>query len=504
MAGILWNAAVIVHRYLGIAIGLLMVMWFVSGIVMMYVPFARVVETERLQAQPPLSWERCCSFGSLSDEAQIIRVQVEDHLGVPALRLRIPGQQDSLFDLAQGAQVLIDADVARKVVSQAAPSIIGRAASIVAYDLVFLDQFTIGRAQRDRPLHRFAFDDPAKTIIYVSGTAGQVVAWTTATERFWNWLGTIPHFLYFELLRVQQQLWSQTVIWTSLLGTFLTAVGIVLGVLQFKRGRDGRLSPYRGWFYWHHVVGLIFGLLALTWAFSGLVSMNPWGFLESRGRGEGSLAQGPLPKWAAVKASLENVRREPVLANVVSLTSAPFGGKVYWMAAYQDGNVKRLDHDGRAAPPNEAELAQAAARIAGDRPIAEQRLINEEDAYYYARQRRRFDSLVLPVYRVVLNDGEQTRYYLDPNTGALLQRADATDRWRRWVFSGLHRLDFAEWMRARPFRDILMWLTLLGGLAVSATGVYLGFRRVRSDIVMVFRQLRRLHSNRRAQKQTAS
>jgi hypothetical protein len=43
-------------------------------------------------------------------------------------------------------------------------------------------------------------------------------------HRFWNWLGTIPHFFYFQSLRVQQQLWSQTVIWTSLLGTFLTVV----------------------------------------------------------------------------------------------------------------------------------------------------------------------------------------------------------------------------------------------------------------------------------------
>jgi hypothetical protein len=48
----------------------------------------------------------------------------------------------------------------------------------------------------------------------------------------------------------------------------------------------------------------------------------------------------------------------------------------------------------------------------------------------------------------------KTRYYLDPNTGALLQRADATGRWPQWLFSGLHRLDFAEWMRTRPFRDI--------------------------------------------------
>jgi uncharacterized iron-regulated membrane protein len=504
MAGILWRTAVILHRYLGIAIGLLMAMWFVSGIVMMYVPFPRVADTERLRFQPPISWQLCCRYGALSDEAQVIRAQVENHFGVPAMRLRMLGQLDSLFDLAQGARVSIDADVAREVVSEAAPNVIGRQASIIAYDQVPLDQFTLGRAQRDRPLHRFKFDDPEETIIYVSGTAGQVVMWTTVSQRFWNWLGTIPHFLYFESLRVQQQLWSQTVIWTSLLGTFLTVVGLILGVLQFKRGRDGRLSPYRGWFYWHHMVGLVFGVLTLTWVFSGLVSMTPWGFLENRGRGEASLAQGPAPKWGVVRASLQKLQPQPALANVVSLTTAPLGGKLYWMATYDDGSVKRLDAEGHAAPPSEVELAQAAGRIAGDRPIAEQRLLNEEDAYYYARQRRRFDDLALPVYRVILNDDEQTRYYLDPNTGALLQRADATGRWRRWLFSGLHRLDFTEWMRARPFRDILMWLTLLGGLALSLTGVYLSVRRVRSDVIVLLRPFRRLIENGRGEKQATS
>jgi hypothetical protein len=37
MASFLWRALVAVHRYLGVALGLLMLMWFASGIVMMYV-----------------------------------------------------------------------------------------------------------------------------------------------------------------------------------------------------------------------------------------------------------------------------------------------------------------------------------------------------------------------------------------------------------------------------------------------------------------------------------
>jgi uncharacterized iron-regulated membrane protein len=504
MANGIWRTMVILHRYLGIAIGLLMVMWFISGIVMMYVPYSRVQETERLHTQPPISWQSCCNYGALLESAQITRAQMESHLGMPALRMRPLGERDFLFDLTNGAHIPIDADTARKVVLEASPGVIGRAASITDYEQVPFDQFTLGRAPRDRPFHRFEFDDPNRTTIYVSGTAGQIVTWTTAEHRFWNWLGTIPHFLYFQSLRIQQQVWSQTVIWTSLLGTFLTVIGIILGVVQFGRGKEGKLSPYRGWFYWHHVLGLIFGLLTLTWVFSGLISMNPWGFLEGRGRGETSSVEGSSPRWKDIKESLEALRTQLAGSGVVSLTTAPLGGRLYWMATFKDGVVKRLDVSGHVAPTSDGELAQAAQRIAGDRAIAEQGLVNQEDAYYYARQRRRFDEVVLPVYRVILKDDEQTRYYIDPNTGALLQRADSIGRWRRWLFSGLHRLDFAEWMRARPFRDVLMWLTLLGGLAASVTGIYLAFRRVQSDIFVLLRPLRRFTAGRREGKQIAS
>src|SRR5262249_37218612 len=358
-----------------------------------------VQEAERVRIQSPISWQSCCNYESLLDDAQISRAQMESHLGMPALRLRVLGERDFLFDLTNGARIPIDADTARKVVLEASPGVIGRAASIVDYEQVPYDQFTLGRAPRDRPFHRFEFDDPDRTTIYVSGTTGQIVTWTTAGHRFWNWLGTIPHFLYFQSLRVQQQLWSQTVIWTSLLGTFLTVVGIILGVVQFGRGKEGKLSPYRGWFYWHHVIGLIFGVLTLTWVLSGLISMNPWGFLEGRGRGEASLVEGSSPRWKDIKESLEAVRTQLAGSGVVSLTTAPFGGRLYWMATFNDGGVKRLDISGRVAPTSNGELAQAAQRIAGDRAIAEQGLVNQEDAYYYARQRRRFDEVVLPVYR---------------------------------------------------------------------------------------------------------
>ena len=110
-------------------------------------------------------------------------------------------------------------------------------------------------------------------------------------------------------------------------------------------------------------------------------------------------------------------------------------------------------------------------------------MLREEDSYYFGHH----GDVVMPVYRVILGDAETTRYYLDPTSGALLERVEANRRWYRWLFAGLHRVDFFAWLRARPTWDIAVMMLLLGGIGVSGTGAYLGFRRVRRDLTNLLR-----------------
>src|SRR4051812_19823716 len=50
---------ILIHRYLGIALGLLFVSWFVSGVAMMYAGAMPVVSpAERLAHMPALDWSR--------------------------------------------------------------------------------------------------------------------------------------------------------------------------------------------------------------------------------------------------------------------------------------------------------------------------------------------------------------------------------------------------------------------------------------------------------------
>jgi hypothetical protein len=296
-------------------------------------------------------------------------------------------------------------------------------------------------------------------------------------------------FAVFAELRSNVVLWTEIVIWTSVLGTFLTVLGLYLGITQFRA--RGKFSPYRGWLYWHHVVGLVFGIATLTFVVSGLISMNPWGFLEDeRPGGEQSRLEGRLLKWGELRASLDAIRAKPEVADAVSLVTAPFAERLYWLATRQDGTVTRLDAEGNIAPVSGSDLIEAGKRIAGDVEIAEQALIGAEDAYYF-KQRGRF---ILPVYRVILRDDESTRYYVDPHSGALLERADATSRRYRWLFNGFRRVDFTAWMRARPTWDIIVLTLLLGGLASAVTGFYLAIRRIRHDVVLLFRFIARRRS----------
>jgi PepSY-associated TM region len=481
----LWWTLVISHRYLGVAVGLLMLAWFVSGIVMMYVGFPQPAGNERLRGLPQIAWSNCCrvELATIPDTQPIGRAEIEMLLGAPVLRLPRVLLPVQTIDMVRGTERHLDIEEAKVVATAAAPHRNGKAAPLMNAEEIDEDQWTLNRYRQEQPIFRFGFGDPDRSVLYVSGASGRVVLRTTATQRFWNWLGAIPHWLYLEPLRTDPLLWTRVVIWTSILGSFLTIFGLYLGIAQFRRGKDGRVSPYRGLFYWHHLSGLVFGLIALAFVASGLVSMNPWGFLDSRGSGERARLDGQLPRWGDVKSSIMALGARSVTA--VNLSLAPYGGNLFWFATGEDGSVTRLDASGNVVPIGEHDLVEAAARLAGSAGIAAQGFIKEGDAYYIGDR----SSAPLPVYRVIANDAESTRYYLDPTSGALVQRADSNRRWHRWLFGAIHRLDFAAWIRVRPIWDIILVTLMIGGAAVSATGVYLALRRVRNDIVLVFRFL---------------
>ncbi|MBU1376978.1 MAG: PepSY domain-containing protein [Alphaproteobacteria bacterium] len=450
------------HRYVGIVMGLLMLLWFLSGIVMLFVHWPEVTDEERAAGLPPVAWGQCCVFGDIQEVIQVERATVEDLAGRSVLRF-----DNQVLDLTTGQPIhRISSDQAARV-AQAYATAHGIGGKPGTPEAIARDQWTVtGYFNKRRPFYLFHFDDPARTDIYVSAHTGAVSQVVNAREKVLNWLGPIPHWLYPEVLRADVKLWAQVVNWTSLVGIFLTVTGLYLGVISWRPWGGKRVTPYRGLMAWHHLTGLFAGILTLTWVASGLVSMNPWGFLDSPGDPRGEQVTGAFA-FGDLREAVTAARVQGVTAR--QITAAPLGGTLYLMA---DG--VRLDAQARPAVLAPKDLAAAAGRLG---PALSAGLITQPDAYYYDGHD---GQAKLPAYRVELQD--KVRFYLDPASGQVLAQVDGPGRAFRWLFTGLHRLDVINGLRGgAPWYVAMVVLLVFAGAGV-ATGVWLGWRRAKSDL----------------------
>jgi hypothetical protein len=83
---------------------------------------------------------------------------------------------------------------------------------------------------------------------------------------------------------------------------------------------------------------------------------------------------------------------------------------------------------------------------------------------------------------VKFDDPTATWLYIYPLRGALLARFDRSARFGRWIYHGLHSLDFPFLWPHRPWWDFVVMLLCVGGLTVSLTGVVIGYQRLRGYV----------------------
>ena len=135
------------------------------------------------------------------------------------------------------------------------------------------------------------------------------------------------------------------------------------------------------------------------------------------------------------------------------------------------GTFVRFDEE-RFGEGTMLELARAAMPGV---PVEDASWLSEYDAHYYDLRGAR----PLPVLRVQYADANRTWLYVDPARGAIVQRTDDTRRLRRWLYQGLHSLDFPALYYKRPLWDIVVIGLSAGGLALSATTLLPAWRRLR-------------------------
>jgi hypothetical protein len=80
--------------------------------------------------------------------------------------------------------------------------------------------------------------------------------------------------------------------------------------------------------------------------------------------------------------------------------------------------------------------------------------------------------------RVVFDDPQESWVHVDLHTGMVLNRLDRHRRLHRWLFGMLHSWDWMPLLSMRPLWDTVLIVLSLGGLAMSLTGIVIGWRRV--------------------------
>jgi len=505
------------HKWLGVVLALFFAMWFASGIVLYFVPFPQLTEAERLSGLAPLRVEADCCLSAAR------AVQQAGLQNVSAARLGMHGERPvwrvlgvsaddasaqpparwHRVDARNGALLpALDAGQAAMV----AQAFSGRA--IRSVQALERDQWTVPQGLNPyRPLYKVSLadndhhDDGLQ--LYVSATAGEVIRDTHRAERFWNWLGAVPHWIYPTVLREIPRLWHHVVVWLSIPAVFVALSGLVLGVWQLFLNRS-RWIPYRVfWLRWHHILGLLTAVFTFTWMLSGLFSMNPFSLFSSQRPSatetqnwqagqppahapECGVAGCPAQSLLPVQQALALAGQAGLSVRELGLVSV--GGQLwYWLRTPASGQQALLradfpvDAPGGQTPVLHTRLPDALMMqtLTNMRPTLPVQLDVQQayDGDYYAREpdtpqgrwRR-----PLPVWRAVWADG--VRMYADPASGRIILRADRSTRWQRVLYNGLHSLDFAPLIRRPLLRDVLVVGLSVLGLLMCLTACVLAWR----------------------------
>lgn len=508
-----WRSALIyTHRWLGIAGCVIFLVWFASGVVMMYERMPRLTAEERLARLRPVDLE---AFRvSPLDAVARVDVLVPERMRLstlgdrPVYRLYREGRWSTVF--ADTGDVLdsLSEEEATTIARQFMPE----HAATIRYDrrLTTPDQWTLdGGLPRFLPLHRIQMGDAARTDVYVSDVTGEVVMKTTARGRTWGYVGAVLHWTYFTPFRLQPGLWRWSIIYAALISCILCLSGLVIGVWRlspFKRyrlKREPSHSPYSGLMWWHHYAGLLFGLATFTWSLSGALSLTPWDWAPSsaptveQARGvRGGALRLDLCSLAAITRAGDALRTEfaPKEYELLQLLGQPFllayrppaspsvGAANPDLRAFLspqlalEHRIARIGASSHAFDrfPSEEIVAAAAAAMPGVRTRDAQWLANY-DAYYYDRHRMS----PLPVLRVRYDDPDDTWLYFAPSVGALVMKQERRSRLNRWLYNGLHSLDFPGLYTSRPAWDLLVIALSAGGIAIVVTPVFVAWRRLR-------------------------
>jgi hypothetical protein len=485
------NNLVRLHRWMGVCLCVPFLVWFLSGLVLMYCNYPAVSERDRLDHLATLKKDAIrISPAEAASRAGISlpeEVRLSSILSRPVYRFRSANRIASVY--ADTGEVFhgFQEEQARQVGATWTHRCRGDA-RLETMQIGEDDQWTVQQHyQLYRPIWKFSWPDGEET--YVSDVSGEVVQYTTRHSRLGAYFGAVPHWIYITQLRRRAAVWSRVVIVVSAAGTISTFLGLLIGLWTYsplKRYRFRGLPshiPYSGQMRWHMILGLTFGFVTFTWILSGLFSMDPIRWPENLV--EEKIEQQLVGKnwsgsdFAGLDDALSELQQHLELREVVLTYLA--GKPTYLGFKSPTETILLLEGSAPRILLDQQTVESIVASGARPYSIVESQLIKQYDAYYFDRD----NQLRLPALFLRLNDPQQSTLYLDLYSGTVARSYSRWERLDRWLYEGLHDFNLPWLYRHRPLWDIVVIFFLFGGIWLSITGIIIASRRVRTAMSSV-------------------
>lgn len=402
---------------------------------------AQTIDASRVQLTPAEAWSRLNIPGE-PDDARLLMVDARPAYSFPLGRERAlvyadNGETQRTFSAAQNLRI--------------AAAWTGQpAAGARVEELRDVDQWTVGGIfQRYRALTKYSWPDGQQ--VYIAASTGEVVQYTTRASRVLAYLGPVAHWLYFTPLRKNGRLWSRVVIWLSGAATVVALLGLYAGLSLYAPAKK---IPFRGTKRLHMILGLFFGFLACTWAFSGMLSMEPF---PVKSQEDTRIPEALTSQPFAIESFAARSPREAlqgISAKELMFVSVPG-------ASWYVSQRTVIPVAGKFDP---VAFVRKAADVREVRWVGPTREVPVRALF------------------VELNDRVHSRLYIDPVTARVVGDY-SSDQWvERWLYHGLHWINVPWLYDQRPAWDIVVLALMLGGAALSITSVAIGWSFIRRKV----------------------
>ena len=459
------------------------VVWFLSGLVLIYTSFPHASREDRFLYLQPFSQSDFESIQLLPDSIKG-KIELEKQGNKPVYRLYSGRRAQKVYD-ARSLKLI--SDFSEEACRTVAADFLGHSISKTE-QLTELDQWMPWSYYEPLlPIYKCFGNDPAHTVVYVSSKSGSIVQQTNSNSRWAARLGAIPHWIYFRSLRLKAQLWSTVVIWLAGVGVFVSLTGIIAGFIRLRKRKKqilhggNHITPYKKfWYKWHHLTGFFFGLFVFTFVLSGLFSMTDLPEWLVPVHSEFS----PKKSWNKAVNSGADFQHSPsaiwqALENNAGIRKISWknslGKSAYWVyyADFRQPEVYLSTPDSiyKQAPFSLSEVEARAKTISSNTAFSVVAQ-TEYDNYY---QESGMSYHPLPVYRIDWQDAGHNQLFVNPTTGEAIASFNQSEKIHRWLYRGLHTFNLKFLLQNEWLRKALLIFLSLGGLAVSVSGLVLGW-----------------------------